>query len=71
MTQRTYAVSGMSCARAVTAVAAAIAALPGVEDVKVRLAMGQVEVRGPEQPTLADLRAAISRAGYELMGAVR
>ncbi|GEN80265.1 heavy-metal-associated domain-containing protein [Actinotalea fermentans] len=71
MTQQTYAVSGMSCARAVAAVATAIAALPGVEDVNVRLAMGQVDVRGHEQPALADLRAAVAQAGYELMGAVR
>ncbi|WP_368731356.1 heavy-metal-associated domain-containing protein [Cellulomonas carbonis] len=61
----------MSRARAITAVAAAIAALPGVEDVKVHLATGEVDVHGPEQPTLADLRAAVSRASYELMGVVR
>ena len=64
MSERTYAVPGMSCSHCEHAVSSELLAVEGVESVDVDLATKLVVVRGA---TLDDeaLRAAIGEAGYE------
>lgn len=59
-----YAIDGMTCAHCEHAVTAALAALPGVDDVVVDLADGSATVR--HRGTLDDLAvdAAVADAGY-------
>lgn len=70
MNLRTYSVNGLSCAHGVRAITAEVGALPGVDQVVVRLGRGQVDVVGADQPSIEQVRAAVSTAGYELVGAV-
>ena len=62
----TYAVSGMSCQHCVDAVTAEVGRLPGVEQVQVDLAAGAVTVTSTEPLVLADVRAAVDEAGFDL-----
>ena len=67
-TTATYTVAGMSCGHCVDAVSTEVAALPGVRDVDVDLASGELTVTS-EGPLDDDaVRAAIDEAGYELVG---
>jgi copper chaperone len=59
-------VSGMSCEHCVRAVQAEIGGLPGVTDVDVNLAAGEVRVTGEPVPDDEALRAAVDAAGYEM-----
>ncbi|MEU6020897.1 cation transporter [Micromonospora sp. NPDC047134] len=69
MVTTTYQVQGMTCGHCVGAVSAEVTALPGVTEVAVDLATGQVKVIS-EQPLDAEaVRAAVDEAGYELVGA--
>ncbi|MGC5032874.1 heavy-metal-associated domain-containing protein [Micromonospora sp. DT229] len=69
MVTTTYQVQGMTCGHCVSAVSAEVTALPGVTEVAVDLAAGQVKVTS-EQPLDDDaVRAAVDEAGYELVGA--
>jgi copper chaperone CopZ len=70
MSQRTYAVTGMTCTHCIRSVTAEVGSLPGVESVVVHLGRGHVDVIADEQPDLESVRAAIDEAGYELVGAV-
>lgn len=70
MSERTYSVTGMTCDHCVRSVTGALGALPGVGEVVVRLAAGEVDVVADPQPPIDDLRAAIDEAGYELVGAI-
>jgi copper chaperone CopZ len=66
MSERTYNVTGMTCAHCVHAVTAELSKLPGVSDVKVDLASGTATVASAAPLDRADVAAAIDEAGYEL-----
>ncbi|MFI5486762.1 heavy-metal-associated domain-containing protein [Micromonospora echinaurantiaca] len=69
MVTTTYQVQGMTCGHCVSSVSAEVGAVPGVTDVQVDLATGQVTVTS-EQPLDTDtVRAAVDEAGYDLVGA--
>lgn len=70
MDLRTYSVTGLSCAHGARAVTAEVGALPGVDRVAVHLGKGRIDVVGADQPSIEDVRAAVSSAGYELVGAL-
>jgi copper chaperone len=65
---RSIVVSGMSCAHCANAVRAEIGALPGVTEVAVDVAAGQVRITAESVPDDAALREAIEEAGYEFAG---
>jgi copper chaperone len=68
VTSATYEVKGMTCDHCVRAVSNEIGELPGVSDVKVDLAKGEVEVTS-EEPLARDVvAAAVDEAGFELVG---
>jgi len=60
-------IEGMTCASCVRRVEKSLATVPGVSDASVNFATEQAVVRfDPGQTTLADLRAAVTRAGYRV-----
>jgi copper chaperone len=59
-------VNGMSCEHCATAVRTEISGLPGVTDVDVDIASGEVKITADPAPDDAALRAAVDAAGYEL-----
>ncbi len=59
-------VTGMSCEHCATAVRTEISSLPGVTNVDVDVASGEVKIVAELVPDDAALRAAIDAAGYEL-----
>ena len=59
-------VTGMTCEHCANAVRTEISKLPGVTNVGVDVATGQVQITGNPEPTIAALRAAVEDAGYEL-----
>ena len=61
-------VTGMSCEHCEKAVRAEISAIPGVRQVDVDLASGEVKIRAESPPEMAALRAAVEEAGYQLAG---
>ena len=65
--ERTYSVTGMSCAHCVAAVTAEVGELPGVSTVDIDLASGAVVVSGADLDGDA-VRAAVEAAGYSLAG---
>ena len=64
----TYSVRGMTCAHCVRAVTEEVSGVPGVLDVDVDLATGDLHVHteGPLDPSA--VAAAVEDAGYELAG---
>ncbi|SBS77515.1 putative copper ion binding protein [uncultured Mycobacterium sp.] len=65
MTVTTYKVQGMTCGHCVSTVKAAVASVPGAQDVEVDLATGTVTVTGaPSEQAVAQ---AISEAGYDVV----
>ncbi|RIV37057.1 heavy-metal-associated domain-containing protein [Micromonospora radicis] len=69
MVTTTYQVQGMTCGHCVNSVSAEVGALPGVDDVQVDLAAGQVTVTSVQPLDANAVRAAVDEAGYELVGA--
>jgi copper chaperone len=61
-------VTGMTCEHCGNAVRAEISVLPGVSQVDVDVASGEVKILAEPAPELADLRAAVEEAGYQLAG---
>lgn len=59
-------VTGMSCEHCATAVRTEISGLPGVTDVDVDIASGEVKITADPVPDDGALRAAVDAAGYEL-----
>jgi copper chaperone CopZ len=59
-------VSGMTCEHCEKAVRAEISALPGVSQVDVDVASGEVKILAEPAPDTATLRAAVEEAGYQL-----
>lgn len=69
MEQR-YTVTGMTCGHCVSAVEREVSGIPGVAAVKVDLDTQTVLVTSDEALDEAVLDAAITEAGYELVGPV-
>ncbi len=63
--QRSFSVTGMTCAHCVAAVGAEVGALPGVSEVDVDLTSGAVVVSGSQLDEHA-IRLAVEAAGYSL-----
>jgi copper chaperone len=59
-------VTGMTCEHCEKAVREELSAIPGVSQVDVDVASGQVKVLAEPGPDLATLRAAVEEAGYQL-----
>ncbi|HEX7383930.1 MAG TPA: heavy metal translocating P-type ATPase, partial [Burkholderiaceae bacterium] len=57
-------IEGMTCASCVARVEKALARVPGVEQAEVNLATESARVRAAPTVALADLRAAVEKAGY-------
>jgi copper ion binding protein len=62
----TYRVVGMTCQHCVHAVSTEVSGLPGVQQVSVELATGEVVVTSDSPLPRDDVRAAVDEAGYEL-----
>jgi copper chaperone len=59
-------VNGMTCEHCANAVRTEISGLPGVSDVAVDVASGEVRIIAEPVPDDSALRAAVNAAGYEL-----
>ncbi|WP_199433048.1 heavy-metal-associated domain-containing protein [Qaidamihabitans albus] len=66
MTETTYTVTGMTCEHCARSVTEEVGAIQGVTDVAVDLPTGAVTVTSAGEVDVADLRAAVEEAGYEL-----
>jgi copper chaperone len=62
----TWTVTGMTCGHCVASVTEEVSGLPGVEDVQVDLATGEVVVTSADPLERADVEAAVEEAGYAL-----
>lgn len=62
----TYQVAGMTCAHCARSVAAELAKLPGVSDVQVDVASGQVTVTSQTAVGREPFAAAVEKAGYSI-----
>jgi len=62
-----YVVAGMTCGHCVNAVSTEVGAIPGVTNVDVELAGGTLMVTSEAPLELAQVRAAVEEAGYELV----
>ena len=62
----TWTVTGMTCGHCVASVTEEVSALPGVEDVRVDLATGEVVVTSEAPLDRASVAAAVEEAGYAL-----
>ena len=67
-TMSTYSVRGMTCAHCVKAVTDEVSALPGVVDVEVDLATGDLSIHSAAPLEASEVSAAVDEAGYELVG---
>jgi len=65
---RSFGVTGMSCEHCARAVRAEIGKLPGVTDIDVDVAAGEVRITGEPLPDDAAVRDAVQEAGYEFAG---
>ena len=68
MSTETYTVTGMTCGHCVSSVTEEVSELPGVSDVQVDLATGQVTVTSAAPVSPDKVRAAVEEAGYALAG---
>jgi len=64
--RNSYTVTGMTCGHCVSAVTTELSRLPGVADVQVDLASGEVVVTSATELSLDDVRTAVDEAGYAL-----
>ena len=62
-----YTVDGMTCAHCVASVTEEVGEVEGVRDVDVQLDGGRVVVRSDGPVRDADVRAAVSEAGYSVV----
>ncbi|MFU8852273.1 heavy-metal-associated domain-containing protein [Micromonospora sp. SL1-18] len=69
MATTTYQVQGMTCGHCANSVSSEVGAIPGVSDVQVDLASGQVTVTSSSPLDTDTVRAAVDEAGYDLVGA--
>jgi copper chaperone len=66
MSTATYTVTGMTCGHCERAVNEEVNRIPGVLDVDVDLATGQVQVTSEKPLDEATVKEAVEEAGYEL-----
>ncbi|MFG2058742.1 heavy-metal-associated domain-containing protein [Micromonospora sp. NPDC048930] len=66
--RNTYTVSGMTCGGCAKTVTRHVAEVAGVTDVQADVAGGTITVASAEPLETADVRAAVERAGYHLVG---
>ncbi|AIG80458.1 Hypothetical protein AJAP_38360 [Amycolatopsis japonica] len=66
MSETTYTVTGMTCDHCVRSVTEEVGKIDGVTGVRVDLPTGAVTVTSSQEPEVADVRAAVEEAGYEL-----
>ncbi|GAB3703067.1 heavy-metal-associated domain-containing protein [Nocardiopsis oceani] len=66
MTERTYTVAGMACAHCESFVTEELEGVTGVTAVAVDVERGRVTVTSERALELAEVRAAVEEAGYEL-----
>jgi copper chaperone len=66
MIENTYTVTGMTCDHCVRSVTEEVSALDGVTGVSVDLSTGHVTVAGDREVGVAEVRAAVEEAGYQL-----
>lgn len=64
----TYTVKGMTCGHCVRSVTEEVSEVAGVSAVEVDLASGRVTVSSEQPVDDAAVRAAVSEAGYEVVG---
>lgn len=64
----TYRVTGMTCGHCEQAVTTELSRLPGVREVRVDLASGNVTVTSDAPLPIDEVRTAVDEAGYELAG---
>ena len=69
MAESSYTVTGMTCGHCVSSVTEEVGSLPGVRAVDVDLATGRVTVTSDTPLAEADVRAAVTEAGYQLANA--
>ncbi len=62
-----YTVSGMTCSHCVASVTEEVSELSSVTDVDVDLASGRLSVTAADSVDAGAVRAAVARAGYEVM----
>lgn len=67
MSELTYAVRGMTCQHCADAVTRELMAVAGVRKVDVDVATGRVVVDSDRPLAIAEVRAAVTGAGYELV----
>ena len=68
MSTTTYTVAGMTCEHCVRSVTEEVSEVPGVTEVDVDLATGRVTVSTDKPVEDSAIRAAVSEAGYEVVG---
>ena len=68
MSTTTYSVKGMTCEHCVRSVTEEVSEVPGVTAVDVDLVTGRVTVSSEEPVDEGAVRAAVSEAGYEVVG---
>jgi copper chaperone CopZ len=68
MSTSSYTVTGMTCGHCIASVSEEIGEIPGVRDVAVELTTGLVTVTSDDPLDQADVRAAVTEAGYRLVG---
>jgi copper ion binding protein len=64
----TFTVTGMTCGHCVSSVTEELTELDGVTDVAVELDSGAVTVTSTRELSQAEVKAAITTAGYDLVG---
>ena len=65
----TYQVAGMTCSHCVSSVTAELVKLPGVSDVQVDVASGQVTVTSQQPLDPESFGTAVEEAGYSVVSA--
>ncbi|MFF5992341.1 MULTISPECIES: heavy-metal-associated domain-containing protein [Prauserella] len=66
MTETTYTVTGMTCEHCARSVSEEVGAIDGVTGVSVDVPTGAVTVTSAKELGVADVRAAVEEAGYQL-----
>lgn len=69
MSESTYTVTGMTCGHCADSVTEEITTIAGVRKVEVDVESGRVTVASETPLLVEDVRAAVTEAGYELVGA--
>ncbi|GAB2859750.1 heavy-metal-associated domain-containing protein [Lentzea nigeriaca] len=68
MAESTFTVKGMTCGHCVSSVTEEVSQISGVQQVDVDLPTGKVTITSDEPVAEDAVRAAVTEAGYELVG---